>query len=205
MQVKAGSLATSDYPIPLLIALATILERLLHPILTSAGNLSSYQQCHRSGRDTPRTLFELSDAILEGFNQQKPALGTTAVLIDLSRAFDCVLWDLVSLNIPTGLVQWLAAYIRGHHDRVLFRGAISKHPRVNDLGRQVVRHCFTLHPKWFNRHAVINVNGASLPLVRKPKQLGIRFDPLFTFADHAMEVAAAVMSLGLLRAHPGAA
>ncbi|VDN41663.1 unnamed protein product [Dibothriocephalus latus] len=43
---------------------------------------------------------------------------------------------------------------------------------------------FTLDPKEFNHHPAIIVNGASLPLVRKPKLLGVRFDPLFTFADY---------------------
>ncbi|VDK45106.1 unnamed protein product [Dibothriocephalus latus] len=42
-------------------------------------------------------------AILEGFNQQKPASRTLAVSIDLSRAFDC-----------------------NRHDRFLFRGTLSK-------------------------------------------------------------------------------
>ncbi|VDN21767.1 unnamed protein product [Dibothriocephalus latus] len=45
---------------------------------------------------------------------------------------------------------------------------------------------FTLDQNEFNRHPAIIVNGESLPLVRKPKLLGIRFDPLFTFADKAV-------------------
>ncbi len=268
--VKAGkdpSLAASYRPIALLSPLAKILERLLHPILTSAADLSSHQHGFRSGRGTTTALFELSDAILEGLNQQKPASRTVAVSIDLSRAFDCVrhdqlLQDLVSLNLPTGLVRWFAAYIRGRHDRVLFRGALSK-PRkqtcsvpqgsvlsptlfniyMRDLPlppapAKVVSYAddvtffsqhnhidqaaqllsefmpdvvdfftqrgltisaakssvtvFTLDPKEFNRHPAIIVNGAALPLLRKPKVLGVRFDPLFTFADHAREVAGKV-------------
>ncbi|VDN36470.1 unnamed protein product [Dibothriocephalus latus] len=51
---------------------------------------------------------------------------------------------------------------------------------------------FTLDPKEFNRHPAIAVNGAALPLVRKPMLLGVCFDPLFTFADHAREVAGKV-------------
>ncbi|VDN39958.1 unnamed protein product [Dibothriocephalus latus] len=48
---------------------------------------------------------------------------------------------------------------------------------------------FTLHPKELNRHLTIIVNGASLPLVHKPKLLGLCFDPLSTFANYAREVA----------------
>ncbi|VDN20766.1 unnamed protein product [Dibothriocephalus latus] len=51
---------------------------------------------------------------------------------------------------------------------------------------------FTMDPKEFNRHPTTTVNGTSLPLVRKPELLGVRFDPLFTFAGHAREVAGKV-------------
>ncbi|VDN23956.1 unnamed protein product [Dibothriocephalus latus] len=51
---------------------------------------------------------------------------------------------------------------------------------------------FTLDPKEFNCHPAIIVNGASLPLVREAKLLGVRFDPLSTFANHAREFAGKV-------------
>ncbi|VDN44622.1 unnamed protein product [Dibothriocephalus latus] len=51
---------------------------------------------------------------------------------------------------------------------------------------------FTLDPKKFCRHPTTTVNGASLPLVRKPKILGVRFSPPFTFADYARQIAGKV-------------
>ncbi|VDN15872.1 unnamed protein product [Dibothriocephalus latus] len=47
---------------------------------------------------------------------------------------------------------------------------------------------FTLDPKELNRHPAIIVNAEVLPLVRKPEHLGVRLDPLFTFANHEREV-----------------
>ncbi|VDN13334.1 unnamed protein product [Dibothriocephalus latus] len=66
------------------------------------------------------------------------------------------------------------------------------HHRMTILAAKSSVTVFTLDPKEFNRHPAIFVNGASLSLVRKPKLLGVHFDPLFTFVYHVREVAGKV-------------
>ncbi|VDN13576.1 unnamed protein product [Dibothriocephalus latus] len=104
--VKIGknlSPSASYRPVNHLIPLADILERLSNPLLTSVLKLSDQVV-------GPQWLFELTYAILEGFNRQKPAKRTVAVSIDPSRASECVrsdrfVHDSVSMNVLNVLIR----------------------------------------------------------------------------------------------------
>ena len=77
-----------------------MLERLLLPSLQATFQLNENQQGFRSLRSTSTALLPLVSEIAAGFNERKPPKRTIAASIDLSKAFDVVIHDILITKIP---------------------------------------------------------------------------------------------------------
>ena len=89
--------------------------------------LDDAQDGFRSGRSPTSALLSLVNTVVDGFNEKKPAKRTIAVAIDLSKAFDSVSHDLLikklsSSNLPHNIIHWLATFIRGREQAVIYNG-----------------------------------------------------------------------------------
>ena len=88
--VKPTNKSASYRPISLFCPAVKILEKCLLPILQEHLKTAKHQYGFRPRHSTVTALNELSTAIADGFNQQKPAARTVLVALDLSKTFNSV-------------------------------------------------------------------------------------------------------------------
>ena len=128
--LKPGKYPTegvSYLPIKLLCPASKILERLILPYLNEHLVLDNSQHGFRAGRSPTSALLPLVSAVIDGFNEQKPAKRTVVVSLDLSKAFDSVNHDrllrkLSGTSLPHNIVRWLATFLKGREQSVLYNG-----------------------------------------------------------------------------------
>ena len=128
--LKPGKYPTegvSYLPIKLLCPASKILERLILPYLNEHLVIDNSQHGFRAGRSPTSALLPLVSAVIDGFNEQKPAKRTVVVSLDLSKAFDSVKHDrllrkLSGTSLPHNIVRWLATFLKGREQSVLYNG-----------------------------------------------------------------------------------
>ena len=133
---KSPTESVSYRPILLLCPASKILERLLLPYLNEHLDLDDSQHGFRAGRSPTSALLPLVTSVADGFNERKPAKRTIAVSIDLSKAFDSVNHDkllkkLINTTLPHNIVRWLAAFIKGREQCVIYNGHKSPNKHVH--------------------------------------------------------------------------
>ena len=125
---KPRHLGSSFRPISLLCPAIKAFERLLFLILNLSLPLAESQHGFRKMRSTTSDLLPLAHKVAVGFNQDRLPLRTTAMAIDLSKAFDTVSHTkLIAViranNITHNIVRWLSAYLRGRFASCRYKDA----------------------------------------------------------------------------------
>ena len=105
-------------PISLLCPASKVLEKLMHPRISTHLPLAETQHGFRPGRSTSTALLPLVQKVVTGFNQRCPPQRTVAMAVDFSKAFDTVnhtalLRSLSSTSLPPNDLRWLFTYLRG--------------------------------------------------------------------------------------------
>lgn len=104
-------------PISILPCLSKVLERVIYEQVSSYVEFNSIlpevQSGFRKGRSTATALLDVTDNILTAQDQ---GMGTVLVLLDYSRAFDCInstllLSKLSYFGFDTGATKWFHSYL----------------------------------------------------------------------------------------------
>ena len=133
---KSPTEGVSYRPVSLLCPASKILERLLLPFLNEHLPLDDSQHGFRAGRSPTSALLPLVSAVIDGFNERKPAKRTVAVQIDLSKAFDSVNHDILlqklsATTLPHNVIRWLATFLKGREQSVIYNGYRSPFKHVH--------------------------------------------------------------------------
>ena len=128
---KDPTIPSSYRPISLLCNSAKILERLVLNEISPHIRLSTTQHGFRPQHSTTTLLCSLSQSVLEGFNNRKPATRSLIAAIDISKAFDTVpryilIAKILQSEMPPNLKKWLANFISGRQASVSWGGTKSK-------------------------------------------------------------------------------
>ena len=127
----------SNYrPVSLLPLPGKIIEKIIHRGLTNfienTGVLSNNQGGFRKGFSTTKSKVDLNDIIFENMNN---GLVTSAVFIDLRKAFDTVdhtnlLKKLNNIGIKGDLFEWCIDYLSNREQKTLVNGKKSNYQKV---------------------------------------------------------------------------
>ncbi|GBN97930.1 putative RNA-directed DNA polymerase from transposon X-element, partial [Araneus ventricosus] len=124
-------------PISLLSALSKIAESVLLKKIIEAteGKLTPFQFGCRKQLSTVQQLLRLTETVKEGMDE---GWDTGAVFLDIAKAFDRVwtdglLYKLIMMRIPGGLVRLMATYLRGRRFAVRVGSDLSSE-RATDAG-----------------------------------------------------------------------
>ena len=128
---KDPTLASSYRPISLLSNVCKVLERLVLGGISSDLDLNPTQHGFRAKHSTSTLLTNLSQRVLEGFNNRKPAPRSIVAAIDISKAFDTVpvpilISKILSTNLHPNYKKWLANFLVGRQAYVNYNGTNSK-------------------------------------------------------------------------------
>ena len=113
-------------PISLLCLAVKILERLILPVIVETLGTCPSQHGFKPRHSTASVLLPISATVVSGFNQRKPPSRTTAITVDISKAFDTVSHHLLIEMIHRSrlchnLVRWLVAYLHGRKASCLYQ------------------------------------------------------------------------------------
>ncbi|GBN71367.1 putative RNA-directed DNA polymerase from transposon X-element [Araneus ventricosus] len=124
-------------PISLLSALSKIAESVILKRIVEAteGKLIPFQFGFRKQLSTVQQLLRLTETVKEGMDE---GWDTGAVFLDIAKAFDRVwtdglLYKLIMMRIPGGLVRLIATYLRGRRFAVRVGSDLSSE-RAIDAG-----------------------------------------------------------------------
>ena len=128
---KDPTQGTSYRPIALLSPIAKTLEKILLPHITSNITPPTHQHGFRAKHSTTTALHNINNTITKGFNQKQPPERTIAVALDMSKAFDTVhhhklIDKLHNTNIPNTITKFVANYIKGRKQYVLYNNTASR-------------------------------------------------------------------------------
>ena len=128
---KDQNQGSSYRPISLLSPIAKTLEKAILPSITSNIPDNPHQHGFKPLHSTQTALLNITNTIIEGFNQKKPPSRTILVSLDLSKAFDTInihklLLKLLSTSVPSYIVKFLANYLRGRKAFTTFQNSTSK-------------------------------------------------------------------------------
>src|SRR4029077_7787328 len=121
-------------PISLLSPIAKTLEKVILPYITSNIPQINHQHGFKPSHSTTTALHQLTNQIIQGFNQ-KPPERTIVVSLDLSKAFDTVNIHLLinklhKTKVPNVLIKFIANYIKGRKGCTLYPAS---NPNCNNL------------------------------------------------------------------------
>ena len=148
---KGDKQSTENYrPISLLLICGKLFEKIifnnLYPYLNSNNLITKNQSGFRPGDSTTNQLLFLVDEIHRAF-EDRYSLGTRAVFLDISKAFDKVWHDglifkLKQNGISGSLLKLFKNYLHNRTQRVVLNGSSSDYseiesgvPQVSVLGR----------------------------------------------------------------------
>ena len=91
----------------------------------------NHQHGFKTSHSTTTALHQLTNQIIQGFNQKPPPERTIVVSLDLSKAFDTVnihllIKKLHRTKVPNVLIKFIANYIKGRKGFTLYHGFKSK-------------------------------------------------------------------------------
>ena len=116
---------TSYRPISLLSVIAKILEKSLHPYITTN---TPTQHGYKTQHSTVTTLHTLNNTVAKGLNQMAPPARTITVSLDMSKAFEIInIHTLIRklLQIPSTIIKFIANYIKGRKTCTIYRNHTS--------------------------------------------------------------------------------
>ena len=124
-------LGTSYRPISLLAPISKTLEKVLLPYVTQNIPQNKHQHGFKSNHSTTTALHQLTNQIIQGFNQKIPPQRTIVVSLDLSKAFDTVnvhslINKLHQTTVPNTIVKFIANYIKGRKGFTQYQESKSK-------------------------------------------------------------------------------
>jgi retron-type reverse transcriptase len=122
---------TSFRRISLLSPLAKTLEKVILPQLTANIPNNTSQHGFKSKHSTTTALHSINNTITTGFNKKKPPERTTAVALDMSKAFDTVnhhilLQKLLMTKTLNNVLKFIANYIKGRTAYTLYNNSQSR-------------------------------------------------------------------------------
>ena len=176
---KDQNLGDSYRPISLLSPIAKVLEKAILPQITDNTPTNPHQHGFKPLHSTQTALLNITNTIIEGFNQNKPPSRTILVSLDLSKAFDTInihklLNKLLNTSIPQHILKFLANYLRGRKAFTTFRNASSKKKTL----RTGVPQGSVLSPALFNTYM------SDLPQPPPQVQLDSYADDIDTLTSH---------------------
>lgn len=135
---KAIATDIKDYrPISVLPTLSKILEKIVHKQISDYLNthniMDEHQSGFRPGHSTATALLKVSNDIKLAMDNKKVTL---MILLDLSKAFDCVDHDILlaklqSLNLSASTLSWMRSYLFDRQQCVTLGGKSSPWALVN--------------------------------------------------------------------------
>lgn len=123
-KVKNPKVCKDYRPVSILCVLGKVLEKLVHnqvtEYLTTKGYHAEHQSGFRKGYSTITALLKVTDDIREAIDKRLLSL---LVLLDLSKAFDCVHHDLLCtklkyLGFSNATISWFKSYLGPRWNRV---------------------------------------------------------------------------------------
>ena len=128
---KNPTIAASYRPVSLLSNVSKILERLVLAKITPDLTFSPTQHGFRSQHSTTTLLTNLSQKILQGLNNSKPAPRAIVAAVDISKAFDTVpipilISKILATNLRPNYKKWLSNFITGRQAHVKYNNAKSR-------------------------------------------------------------------------------
>ncbi|CAB4039843.1 Hypothetical predicted protein, partial [Paramuricea clavata] len=123
--------ANNNRPISLLPVLSKVCERVAYnqfvEYLTLKKRLSSKQSGNKRGFSTETLLINITDSILNAIDQKKV---TSLVLLDMSKAFDCVNHNLLMSKLQDmggsqSCLQWFSSYLSNRQQVVRINSTVS--------------------------------------------------------------------------------
>ena len=122
-------------PISLLSPIAKTLEKVILPYITSNIPQINHQHGFKTSHSTTTALHQLTNQIIQGFNQKPPPERTIVVSLDLSKAFDTVnihllIKKLHKTKVSGVLIKFIANYIKGRKDS---HYTTAPNPNLNNL------------------------------------------------------------------------
>src|SRR3989441_11841252 len=93
---------------------------------------NKHQHGFKSNHSTTTALHQLTNQIIQGFNQKIPPQRTKVVSLDLSKAFDTVnvhslINKLHQTTVPNTIVKFIANYIKGRKGFTQYQTSIPNH------------------------------------------------------------------------------
>ena len=148
---KPPNLPESYRPISLLSTISKLMEKLVLARIKPHLPISPEQHGFREQHSTSTLLTNVTQTILDGFNQQAPPLRTVLVAVDISKAFDTVPRYILSnkilnTNFHSNDKKWLTNFLANRQCRVTHNHQISK---INKLYNGVPQGAI-LSPPLFN-------------------------------------------------------
>ena len=138
--LKAGKQASqleSFRPISLTSCVVKLLERMigerLYHFAESQGWFSSLQAGFRRGRSCEDQILKITQAIEDGFHNNRNGKGkhSVLVLLDFSKAYDTVwrqklLLSMLDTGVPPIYIKWLYSFLRNRQARVRYDGTMGR-------------------------------------------------------------------------------
>jgi hypothetical protein len=142
---------SSYRPISLLSPIAKTLEKTILPLITPGIPNIPHQHGFKAKHSTTTALHHLNTHIAKGFNNDKPPSRTVVVALDMSKAFDTVniqklTVKLLNTDLPPKIIKFIANYLKGRKAYTTLNTAKSK----QQLSKAGVPQGGVLSPTLFN-------------------------------------------------------
>ena len=127
---KDPNQGTSYRPISLLSPIAKTLEKSILPYITLNIPQIEHQHGFKQKHSTTTAIHEITENIIQGFNEKRPPSRTVMVSLDMSKAFDTInihtlIHKIHNTKIPATIQKFTANYIKGRKASCTFQDTTS--------------------------------------------------------------------------------